>query len=465
MLDLAIKIVILIIIVIIIVVLGSIGIINGILEGIFHSIYGYFEALKFSLGKVYPMEKRDNFAEPAEEKYFFYRQYEDLKNTFTSAVGVNRGKVLLMKKNMYDKDKVNLKKLKAYQISLYLFGNIFIGIYGGIHFLIITIISIPIYIFYYVVIILKKVKRIRGRISNVCPHCYKKFELPYYVCVSCGRVHKRLVPGAYGIIKRKCACGEIIPCAFLEKTNKVKAICPSCSREVQVGDNAPVCISVVGLKSSGKTSFIIAAINSLLNNISKEKQWNTEFIKENFVDKDNSKVYNIFINSKKFSSKKLLYMYDIAGENFNNKDSIKRQKYYNYVHGVIFVIDISSLINGGEINKRQIGSKGISEINDLLDRFIFTLREIREIKFEESIDVPIAILINKMDCVEIKDNVEDFLNKVGGEMIIRKLGYNFENYRVFPCVSKGNYSNEETDINYVEEPVKWILGEANNELK
>ncbi|MEW9097072.1 MAG: GTPase domain-containing protein [Clostridiaceae bacterium] len=446
MLDLIIKILILIIAIIVFIALGLPSIVSAVLKSFFICIFTYFEALKFSMGNISVKEINDH-NEPAKEKYFFHKQYRDLKNTWFSVDGVNRGKVLLMKKKMYDKGRVNFKKLKAFEISIYIFGNIFRVIYTFVHFLIVTIISIPNYIFYYIIKTLKGAKRARGKLSNVCPHCYDKFQLPHYVCVKCGRVHKKLIPGPYGIVRRKCVCGETIPCAFYSRTDKIKAICPTCSKEVEIRESTPICISVVGPKASGKTSFILSAINLLLNNISREKKWDAKLLKENL--KEDGKIYNVFINSKKFSSEKLLYIYDILGEKFNDKDSIKKQKYYRYIDGLIFIID---------------PNVDMYEINDLLDRFIIALREIRQIKLDKFIPIPIAVVVNKIE--ELDNNTENLLNEMGGEAVIRKINYNFTSYKFFACNNMANISKEKTyGVEYGSEPVKWILSEANRELK
>lgn len=418
--------------------LGVPSIISTVLKSFFVCIFTYFEALKFSIGKI-SIKEIEGFNEPAKEKYFFHKQYRDLKNTWFSVEAVNRGKVLLMKKKMYDRERINFKKLKAFEISTYIFGNIFRLVYTFVHFWIITIISIPNYIFYYIIKTLKGVRRVRGKLSNVCPYCYEKFQLPYYICVKCGRVHKKLFPGPYGITKRKCVCGERIPCVFYSRTDKIKAICPTCSKEVKIKETSPICISVVGSKDSGKTSFILSSVNLLLNNISKEKKWNMKFIKENL--KEDGKIYNISINSKRFSSEKLLYIYDILEEKFNHKDSIKKQKYYRYVDGLIFIID---------------SNVGMYDINDLIDRFIITLREIRQIKLDKFIPIPIAIVVNNIEGLD--GNTEDLLSKIGGEKIIRKISYNFTSYKFFSC-------NFTTNNSCVSDPMKWILGEANKELK
>lgn len=461
MLDMAIKILIFTIVVILMISFGLISIIAGILEGLYKSLFSYFEGSKFSIGNGYSVRGKSKFSEPAKENYFFYKQYEDFKNTWVSVSGVNKGKVLIMKKNMQERGKVNFKKLRAFKVSLYVFGSIFKFIFACIHLLIITIISIPIYIFYYIAKTLHKLRRIKTKISNVCPNCYEKFDLPYYVCVKCGRVHKNLVPSHYGILRRRCVCGEIIPCLFLKETNKVKAICPACSREVEVKENVPVCISVVGPKAVGKTSFIFSATNALLNNISREKNWNIKVLKESFEHSDNKEkevnIYNISINSKKFWSEKLLYMFDVSGEYFNNKDSIKKQKQYKYVDGLVFIFD-----NPFKASEKY--NTDLCEINDLIDRIIFTLREIRQVKLDEFIDIPIAVVINNMDSID--DNAEDLLNEIGGETIRRKFHYNFSNYKFFSCnFIKGYGDGEKYSKKYVGETMKWILSEANGELK
>lgn len=465
------------------------GIVVGGVQGIYKCTLSYFKGLSYSFNKEYSIKAKKKLHEPAKEKYFFYKQYEDLLNTYRSAKSINKGNVLLLRKQLEEDDYFILIKVRTTQFVIDVLGTILNAVFFFIHFLIVTIMSIPNFFLYAIVMFIEKVRFMRGKIWGVCPQCHSQFDIPYYICPGCGELHKKLVPGPYGISKRKCRCGTVIPSTNFAGRFKLKAICPVCSKSIESREASPICIPIVGGKSVGKTSYMYETADILINDISKEKKWNIGFLneaeKEKFnksiaslkkgicpekTDKANNDAYNIFIGSKKFSSEKLLYMYDISGEYFCSRAGIRRQDYYKYIHGLIFIIDSLSIVS--EEKSIRIENKFINynssdtHTDDLIDRFILGLREIKQIQLNKFIDIPVAVIINKMDAFDYRGDVIDFLKDAGEEKLIRKFEHNFANYKFFLCSALGNNDSEETcEKKDMEESIRWILSQANGELQ
>jgi len=451
------------------------GVVLGIVQGIYKCTLSYFKGFSYSFNKEYSIKAKEKFHEPAKEKYFFYKQYEDSLNTYRSAKAINKGNVLLLRKQLEEEDCFIVIKVKTIQFVIDAVGTILNMIFFSIHFLIVTIISISNYLLYSIVMSIESVKFTRCKIWGPCPHCHSKFNIPYYICPGCGQIHRKLVPGPYGIIKRKCKCGTVIPSTNLIGRFKLKAICPVCSKNIESREAAPICIPIVGGKSVGKTSYMYETADILINDISKEKKWNISFLNEDQegkfnkgiaslkkgispekTDKADTDAYNIFISSKKFSCEKLLYIYDIAGEYFCSRAGIRRQNYYKYIHGLIFIIDPLSIVS----EEKSIAVD--ANTDDLIDRFILGLREIKQIQLNRFIDIPVAVIINKMDKFDYKGDVIDFLREMGEEKVIRKFEHNFANYKFFLCSALGNTDSGEKGM---EESIKWILSQANGELE
>lgn len=464
------------------IVLGLAGIVVGIFEGVFKCSLSYFKGIKYSFNKLYSIKAERDFDEPAKEKYFFYKQYEDLLNTYRSAKSINDGNILLLRSELKQDSYFSSARIGSAQIAISIVGIVFNIICFSIHLFAITIISIPVYLFYGIVVSIEKIKFNRCKISTICPHCHNKFNIPSYICPRCGQTHKMLIPGPYGIIRRKCKCGEVLPTTNFSRRFKLKAVCPVCSENIKSRESTPICIPIIGGKSVGKTSYMYSFVDTLINDISKEKKWNIRFLNENeeenfnrnlaLLKKGNSiektnrlgtDAYNIFISSDKFSSEKLLYMYDIDGENFNSRTAIRRQNYYKHINGLILIIDSLSIINGesrikGKDESININSNSIN-VDDLIDRFILGLREIRQISLNKLIDIPVVVIINKMELFDYKGDVIDFLKLIEQEKIIRKFEHNFENYKFFLGSVLEDSEKE------VEKSIKWILSQANKELK
>jgi hypothetical protein len=461
------------------------GAVLGIFEGLYKCIFSYFKGLTYSFKRSYSMRAKIESEDSAKEHYFFYKQYEDLRNTYKSAKAINNGNNLLLRKRVKEEDSFTLARIKTAQTVINTVGTLLIMFCFSIHFLIITVISVPIYLFYFLVISIEKIRFARKHIWVICPHCHHKFKIPNYICPDCGRIHKKLVPGPYGIIKRRCKCGTLLPSTNFIGRFRLKAVCPHCSEIIESGESSPVCISIIGAKGSGKTYFMYSIFNTLINCISKEKNWNMRFVnkdeeerfnkaldlfkKGNLLECSNKSIgytNNIFISSDKFSSEKLLYIYDLPGESFELRANIRRQSYYKHIDGLIFIIDAMSL----ESSKEKYAFKNVSStdvnVGDLIDRFILSLREIREISLDKLIDIPLAVIVNKVNKGSYKGDAIDFLREMEEEKIIRKFEHNFSNYKFFLCSMLQNVTQEDNDKSReIEEPLQWILINANKELK
>ncbi|MGN0805675.1 MAG: hypothetical protein ACI4MC_01445, partial [Candidatus Coproplasma sp.] len=106
------------------------------------------------------------------------------------------------------------------------------------------------------------------KISTSCPSCQKKYALPAYVC-TCGETHTQLVPSRYGIMKRRCNCGQKLPTSFLNGRHKLGGDwkCPHCGYILNSdGLQVDICIPVVGGTSSGKSCFISMALSEIEKN-------------------------------------------------------------------------------------------------------------------------------------------------------------------------------------------------------
>ncbi|WP_246615271.1 TRAFAC clade GTPase domain-containing protein [Clostridium thailandense] len=463
---------------------GILGAVIGISEGFLKSFTGYFKGLSYSLHKGYSLKSKREFCEPAKENYFFYKQYEDLNNTYKSACSVNTGNILVLRQKLKEKGAFTYGRVKAEQATIHIVGNLMNIFCYFIHFLIVTFISIPGYIFYFGIAAIENLKLIRGKITGICYHCHAKFDIPYYICPECGSLHRQLKPGPYGIMRRVCKCGKVIPTTNLTGRYSLKSICPVCSRGLEVREASPICIPIIGGVSSGKTSFVYSALDCLINDVSKKNNWNISFLNGEDEErirellelaskgipprktiKADTVPYNIFIKSGKFRSDKLLYIYDIAGEYFDIRAEVRRQSYYKYTNGLIFIIDPLCIKSSVKYITDKNEITQTVAIEDLVDRFILALREIKEVEPNEFIDIPIAIVLNKIDLINYKGAALDFLKEIEEEKIIRKFQYNFSKYKFFSCSSLQFNNRKFRGDQGVAEIISWVLAQANNEIK
>lgn len=147
-----------------------------------------------------------------------------------------------------------------------------------LYIIVMALTMVLIYLFFTFVNFLDWTYRKIKKISSGCPACQQKFDLPIYICPSCGVEHTRLIPSKYGILKRECECGAKLPTTFLNGRQKLKGICPKCSTPLtDAGAHVEVWIPVLGGPSSGKTCLITMSISEIEKNVARQNNLNFSY--------------------------------------------------------------------------------------------------------------------------------------------------------------------------------------------
>ena len=442
--------------------------------------------------------------EPAYENYFFYECFTDIECMQNISMDWDDATI------DHDNVIVALVVLIASKIV-----NKFIL---GLHKSVIRIICINTYIFLMIVWITDKVYMFYHRLSTACPNpsCQRKFKLPVYECDRCQVKHRRLTPGKYGVLKRRCQCNNIMPSTFFNGRGKLKSYCPYCGWELS-GDTSSkqFTIPVVGPPSVGKTCYINMAIHSLMENTAPSKQWNISFansseqkeydtvieaMKKGYkpakTDFDSLTAYQLMMKIPTDSISRRIYLYDIAGEQFTRSGAVLENKAFSYVNGIVFLIDplsIDEIRYQAEENANTL-EYGISsiEFDDVLDVMLNNFDTmLKNRRMNVTINNNFAVVINKMDVPLINEQIgnsaaekflrenkqcrsiveaqsilcREFLMKYRGNFV-RKIEYKFKNVKYFACSSLGHCNNGQAyaGIN-VENPLLWILSMSDNGIK
>lgn len=278
------------------------------------------------------------------------------------------------------------------------------------------------------------------RIFLVCPNagCYKKISLPIYICPHCGAQHKRLIPGSYGIIRRQCKCGTKLPTLFLFGRNHLPSICPhkECGQPLSttMGVVRNLHVPIVGGPAAGKTSFLMANMCELQQRADSgtlslefpEKKHQTLFEKsrQNFsrgilLDKTASDSPDAFLVNFKDGKghEGLMYVYDAAGELYQRTDVLRRHTYYEYTHGILFLLDPFSLAQvqtdfALDLKAAEALIKPCEEQpQDVYARMIGTLREHSGMGNRFS-SVPVAIVVTKADAFGLSRDIQSAAEEV-----------------------------------------------------
>lgn len=371
--------------------------------------------------------------QPAKKSYFFGKGYKDLADTVKGA----------WKRNMDFvedcKDKISACKTESLPkqifvtmlnciaiVSVLLFGSLITVLAGTVNALFLVLCMIPVYAGFTLVYLLDRAYLLKNKIFSVCPGCREKSMIPAYLCPKCGVAHSNLTPGVYGILHHTCTgqpgkkCGEKLPAAFFNGRSKLEAVCPRCGKSLCNGEKVPVCISVVGGKSSGKTAFITAFTKQFTEEIAskygftmqpqgQEDERKFGILRANYElgETDGiglNKTENTFGFVMKTPGKKdrLVYLYDVDGRAFTENTEAEAQKQYLYAHGIVLVLDPYAFPGTKERLGKDLTPKELTEISpadalSVLDALLNKLREETGLREQELCRIPLAVVLTKAD--------------------------------------------------------------------
>ncbi|RKT52843.1 TRAFAC clade GTPase domain-containing protein [Saccharothrix australiensis] len=258
---------------------------------------------------------------------------------------------------------------------------------------------------------------LRG-ITLECPACHERVTRPIYRCDApgCGAAHRKLVPGTAGVLRRTCRCHRVLPTLLALGKNRLSAQCGACRHELpEKGLSAPtVHITVVAGPKAGKSVFMHSAVSRL-----RLRDEGFEFAdpraKESFernvelgVHLDPSRAlktatvkpraYNVFVGRGR--ARRLLYLYDPAGEHVASVDHLADAQFLAFTKGVVFIVDPFSLRQvRADTDRAVLGRVSASHTapKEVLERFVEALVERGSARRDNRIGIPVALVLTKCD--------------------------------------------------------------------
>jgi len=458
-------------------------------------------------------------AQPAKVSYFFEKGYQDVRNAIAYSW---RAVVGPRKEQLAEIFSKNFFPIAVFSALFYIIVFTFMAIIGSVVSVVISaflvtffvIVMSVIYVLFMIAKLIDFLFCLVYRMYNKCPSCQQKFMHPVYLCPSCYARHDRLVPSKYGILYRTCNCGKKIPTTFFNGRQKLPAICPHCStgkNTIAVEQNSRdlCCIPIIGGKNAGKTSYIVAAIESLQKTFTANNDLkcdllygiNSDFQKNMMrrargervdVTHDMRMNYYRFAVYKEGQIKNIVSLCDVGGEAFSASTSaqnITDQIGLRYADGLIMLIDPLAIDNFRKsLPVESFKAYGGSDkpIAEVLNIVINTLENMLRLSYKDKIKTSIAIVFSKGDMTKLQEQIGesvvqtymnahkvsymeaqnqvciDFLRRNGEENYVNSLLKRFENVQFFVASAFGhNEENKMFVAKGVQEPVLWLLSRNN----
>lgn len=349
---------------------------------------------------------------------------------------------------------------------------------------------------------------------TICPNCHQSVQLTHFLC-PCGQVNY-LMPDSERVFYTRCKCGKLLP-----KTNKkgrsgFSAVCPKCRYILgkKAGVRREVLVPIVGGPASGKTAFLSAWVYTASGIPAKRSRYkfsfpfpgDSKFVRESIRLWSRGEIpeKTKIVIPKGFGMDMTalgpikreyrVYCYDPAGEFFDEAKRMANFSYYEYMDGVIFLIDpfsISSVRQKYAQSIEQCRSQGFEvanrDLNDYCDRFLNSLKDYHGLGYDEYHYAVCAVVITKADVFDLDSSIGDkrveairkknpllsfdealnlaclrFLKQNGMGDVIEKLNDHFQKVQCFSVSAFGHMPEMNRAFHpiRVENPFLWIINET-----
>lgn len=359
----------------------------------------------------------------------------------------------------------------------------------------------------------------------ICPRCFKSFPLKKMLFTTYSGSDGPPVPARYtwlhSLLKRPLRPPK-------PKGGKIfnKKICPDqdCRNilPVTAGTQASLVVGVIGAKFSGKTHYIAALIERLAGQVGTDFQaalvpvtdQTTERYEREFHDPLFNKgielpvtvgdppplIYDLYLDGKLWKETKnrsvTLALYDTAGENFNDPDTVRQMvRYLRVASGIIFLVDP---LQAPAVREKLPPSVPLPDTNQMAEPYkvisqvLTELENSKIISEDEPLSTPVAVVLTKCDVLSeaglidttrlwnsnrrhigyFNRTIHNDMDGMMGEYVMKwsQKAYNTVkarfSHKAFFGVSSTGCASDKTTRRYkyvspwrVEDPLLWILAE------
>lgn len=348
---------------------------------------------------------------------------------------------------------------------------------------------------FFLVIITRHI-HLRKKIFHTCPYCSYR-GLPLYVCPECGEFNEKLWPNLYGLLHHDCTgCGKPLPTLDVRGRNKMEQRCDHCEMPILSKNTVPLpekLVAIVGGHRSGKTSYLIMAVDEITNGNNEDEtrikgEIEIETQKEKFGQKlnklsegialeKNEDINEPFLLYAEVNARKcLIYLYDTPGGKFATFSTMSEKHYFTLLEGLVLLVDPLSF------KSVRAGFNGLdyqpTPLQDVVNSILHAASSGIPLGKSGKFKMHVAVVISKADMECVSEKIEKIGDKLtetacrdaimewGGESAIRSIELRFENVEYYACSPlgrDGDPDNKDPFRGYgILEPLDWVLSDGDN---
>lgn len=271
-----------------------------------------------------------------------------------------------------------------------------------------------------------------------CPFagCHKAVHLPVYACPACGTRHDQLVPGRWGIFRRRCSCDKAwLPTLIWFGKHKLEGECPHCHKPLDAtlfGGNLH--FPIYGGTGTGKTMLMMSITHQLLigrmpdlhatlmdakiqRNF--DTTWQPEFESGTVREKTRDVLPNAWLlavtRGKGLSHS--VYIYDPAGEALVHERDLRGHTFLKYMDGLMLVIDPLATPSFDKVSKDPSDRPSPVNTLDVVHNIINVLETRAGLSREMPYPKRLAVVITKCDVPEVRTELG--LDEESGNFFMR----------------------------------------------
>lgn len=324
--------------------------------------------------------------------------------------------------------------------------------------------------------------------------------LPTYVCPECGTANHNLQPNLFGVLWHRCErCDGSLPTLDILGRKKLDRHCGGNSCNIPLlgkhaGRSPERLVAIAGGVGSGKTSYLLMAVSSVINGSEGNMFHLLGEIDDPVQEEDFQRVWKdlslglptaktvevakaFLLYVKAGLSRCQLYLYDAPGEEFSSLTSMKERHYIPLLEGIVFLLDPLSF------DVMQSTNSGLDykpeSFKTVIENTLATTLKGVEVNRNGKIPMRAAVVISKADLRGVRDSIGDIreqyirgqtcreaIRSWGGESELRLIEHRFESVEYFACSPLGRAFDPENRQAFkgagVLEPLVWILTGARN---